>query len=182
LQHLVTDAVTMRSEAENSFSLEELSAEVAAALSRLGLLGAAPDARVSAAPDARTVRYYTTLGLLDRPSIVGRQARYDRRHLLQLLAIKGFQVRGLPLAEIQERLYGRSEAELRALVEALETAAADDAPAAPPGVSVREVTIEPGLRLLVEEGYRPGPAAETKIRAALAALSRDPEAGRGGSA
>ncbi|MFL5394669.1 MAG: MerR family transcriptional regulator [Myxococcales bacterium] len=171
----------MRPEAEISYSLAELSAEVAAALSRAGLLGAAPDARVSAAPDARTVRYYTTLGLLDRPSIVGRQARYGQRHLLQLLAIKGFQVRGLPLAEIQERLYGRSDAELQGLIEALESEPVDP-PAAPPGVSVREVTIEPGLRLLVEEGYRPGAGAETKIRAALAALSRDPEPGRGGSA
>jgi DNA-binding transcriptional MerR regulator len=170
----------MRPEAEISFSLPELSAEVAAALSRLGLLGAAPDARVSAAPDARTVRYYTTLGLLDRPSIVGRQARYGQRHVLQLLAIKGLQVRGLPLAEIQERLYGRSDAELQALIEALQ-AEPVEAPA-PPAVSLREVTIEPGLRLLVEEGYRPGTEAETRIRAALAALSRDPEQGRGGSA
>jgi DNA-binding transcriptional MerR regulator len=181
LQHLARYAVTMRPEAEISFSLTELSAEVAAVLSRVGLLGAAPDARVSAAPDARTVRYYTTLGLLDRPSIVGRQARYSQRHLLQLLAIKGFQVRGLPLGDIQERLYGRSDAELRALIEALESEPVDT-PAAPPGVSVREVTIEPGLRLLVEEGYRPGPGAETKIQAALAALSRGPEPGRGGSA
>jgi DNA-binding transcriptional MerR regulator len=172
----------MRPEAEISFSLEELSGEVAAALSRLGLLGAAPDARVSAAPDARTVRYYTTLGLLDRPSIVGRQARYGQRHLWQLLAIKGLQVRGLPLAEIQERLYGRSDAELQALMEALGSEPGTVPDAAPPGVSVREVIIEPGLRLLVEQGYRPGAEAETKIRAALAALSRDPEAGRGGRA
>src|SRR3954462_14276599 len=160
----------MRTAAEMALSLTELADEVAEALSRLGLLGAAPDARVSAAPDARTVRYYTTLGLLDRPSIVGRQARYGQRHLLQLLAIKGFQVRGLPLAEIQERLDGRSDAELQGLIEALEGQPLG-APAAPPGVTVREVTIEPGLRLLVEEGYRPGAAAETKIRAALAALS-----------
>ena len=57
-------------------SLEALSSEVAVQLAELGLLGAAPDARVSAAPDARTVRYYTTLGLLDRPKIENRQARY----------------------------------------------------------------------------------------------------------
>src|SRR4051812_8738269 len=93
-------------------SLPELSTEVEAALSRLGLLGAAADGRVSPAPDARTVRYYTTLGLLDRPAIEGRQARYGHRHLLQLVAIKGLQGRGFPLAEIQERLYGRSDAEL----------------------------------------------------------------------
>jgi DNA-binding transcriptional MerR regulator len=169
----------MRSAAEISLSLPELSEEVAAALSRLGLLGAAPDARVSPAPDARTVRYYTTLGLLDRPVIVGRQARYGKRHVLQLLAIKGLQVRGLPLAEIQERLYGRSDAELEALIGALgREAAATPAPAIA-ATSVRELIVEPGLRLLVEEGYRPDSGVETRIRAALAALA---ERDRGGSA
>src|SRR5438270_13086658 len=100
-------------------SLEALSSEVAVQLAELGLLGAAPDARVSAAPDARTVRYYTTLGLLDRPRIENRQARYGERHLLQLLAIKALQAFDLPLAEIQRRLYARSDAELAQLVEAL---------------------------------------------------------------
>src|SRR5436305_12837877 len=115
----------MRTAADMSLSLPELSAEVEAALSRLGLLGAAADARVSPAPDARTVRYYATLGLLDRPAIVGRQARYGQRHLLQLLAIKGLQGCALPLAEIQERLYGRSDAELEALIGALAREAAE---------------------------------------------------------
>jgi len=173
---------------EISLSLADLSAEVALALSRLGLLGAAPDARVSPAPDARTVRYYTTLGLLDRPVIVGRQARYGQRHLLQLLAIKALQVRALPLSEIQERLYGRSDAELEALIEALGREAAEAPAPEVAATSVREVIIEPGLRLLVEEGYRPGSAVETKIRAALAALTQEPKrarfarSDRGGSA
>ena len=172
----------MRPAAEISLSLPELSAEVAVALSRLGLLGAAPDARVSPAPDARTVRYYTTLGLLDRPAIVGRQARYRQRHLLQLLAIKGLQKRALPLAEIQERLYGRSDAELEALIEALGREAADAPAPAVAATSVREVIVEPGLRLLVEEGYRPDSDVTTKIRAAIAALTQEPERDRGGSA
>src|SRR5437763_13287266 len=154
----------MRPAAEISLSLPELSSEVAVALSRLGLLGAAPDARVSPAPDARTVRYYTTLGLLDRPDIVGRQARYGLRHLLQLLAIKGLQKRALPLADIQERLYGRSDAELEALIEALGREAALTPEPGIVATSVREVIIEPGLRLLVEQRYRPGSAVETKIR------------------
>src|SRR5881227_4478318 len=99
--------------------LEALSGEVAVQLAERGLLGAAADARVSAAPDARTVRYYTSLGLLDRPRIEGRQARYGERHLLQLLAIKALQAFDLPLAEIQQRLYGRGDAELKALVDSL---------------------------------------------------------------
>src|SRR6266550_5070389 len=97
--------------------LDELSNRVAGELAERGLLGAATDARVSAAPDARTVRYYTTLGLLDRPQIENRQARYGERHVLQLLAIKALQSRDLPLAQIQEMLYGRSDAELQQLIE-----------------------------------------------------------------
>jgi DNA-binding transcriptional MerR regulator len=151
--------------------LDELSTRAAQELGGRGLLGAAPDARVSAAPDARTVRYYTTLGLIDRPRIEGRQARYGERHLLQLLAIKALQAFELPLAQIQQRLYGRSDAELKGLVDSLaEQARAAPAPVAP--VRLREVAIEPGVRLIVEEGWRPrDPAAlEGRIRAALAAL------------
>jgi DNA-binding transcriptional MerR regulator len=155
--------------------LDELSDRVERELSARGLLGAAPDARVSAAPDARTVRYYTTLGLLDRPRIEGRQARYGERHLLQLLAIKALQAFDLPLADIQQRLYGRGDAELKALIESLAAEARAKPAAAPPALRLREVAVEPGVRLIVEEGWRPrDPAAlEGKVWAALAALGED---------
>src|SRR3954471_6317797 len=125
-------------------TLDDLSNRVAGELADRGLLGAAADGRVSDAPDARTVRYYTTLGLLDRPRIEGRQARYAERHLLQLLAIKALQAFDLPLAEIQQRLYGRSDAELNALVEsaAAEAKAVERKPF--PAMHLREVAIEPG--------------------------------------
>ena len=156
------------------FNLDELSSEVARQLAERGLLGAAPDARVAAAPDARTVRYYTTLGLLDRPRIENRQARYGTRHLLQLLAVKGLQAFQLPLAEIQERLYARSDADLERLVEALaqETRGQQIEPPAM-ALNLRELVLEPGLRLVAEEGWRArDPAAlEQKIRAAVAALT-----------
>jgi DNA-binding transcriptional MerR regulator len=157
--------------------LDELSHRVAGELAERGLLGAAADARVSPAPDARTVRYYTTLGVLDRPRIEARQARYGERHLLQLLAIKSLQALDLPLAEIQQRLYARSDAELKALVDTLASEAREHAKArkreAPlPALRLREIAVEPGVRLLVEEGWQPRDLAalEAKIRAALAAL------------
>lgn len=154
-----------------AFSLEELSAEVAQKLAHHGLLGAAPDARVSAAPDARTVRYYTSLGLLDRPRIEARQARYGPRHVLQLLAIKALQSADLPLSDIQQRLYGRSDGELERLVELL-AAQAQDAVAEVPALQLREILLEPGLRLVVEDGWKPRDAAalEQRIRAVVAAL------------
>jgi DNA-binding transcriptional MerR regulator len=76
--------------------------------------------RVREVPDRRTFRYYTTLGLVDRPSAMrGRTALYGRKHLLQLLAIKRLQARGLTLTDVQQRLLGLTEDELRALAGAL---------------------------------------------------------------
>ena len=72
--------------------------------------------RVRDVPDRRTIRYYTTLGLIDRPAAMrGRTALYGVRHLLQLAAVKRLQSRGLSLAEVQERLVGRTDADLREL-------------------------------------------------------------------
>jgi len=72
--------------------------------------------RVRDVPDLRTVRYYTTAGLLDRPAeLRGRTALYGQRHLLQLVAIKQLQARGLSLSQIQERLAGATDAMLRRL-------------------------------------------------------------------
>jgi DNA-binding transcriptional MerR regulator len=74
--------------------------------------------RIRAVPDVRTLRYYTTLGLLDRPArMEGRTAFYGRRHVLQLVAIKRLQGRGFSLAEIQARLLNASDADLRRVAE-----------------------------------------------------------------
>jgi DNA-binding transcriptional MerR regulator len=185
----------MLNAAATSLTLDELASEAQQLLQRHGLLGAQPDARVSAAPDARTVRYYTTLGLLDRPGYEGREARYGRRHLVQLVAIKALQAQGLSLSEVQQRLYGRSEQDLLSLAEALAAeasrAAAEGAQIELPAAAFRtlhEVSLAPGLKLTAEPGWLaacgagPGSSAagteavlravEEKVRAALAALAR----------
>src|SRR6267378_745075 len=96
------------------WTLDELCDQVAQALARDA--PAALDGRVREVPDRRTLRYYTTLGLLDRPAEMrGRTAYYGRRHLLQLVAIKRLQARGLSLAEVQERLVGIGHAALARL-------------------------------------------------------------------
>jgi DNA-binding transcriptional MerR regulator len=164
---------------ERELTLEELSEAAAQALATLGLLDAQRDGRVQAAPDARTIRYYTTLGLLDRPRIEGRRAFYGRRHVLQLVVVKALQGAALPLAEVQARLYGRSDRELEAILDAAVAAASAARPesaaaAASRTVVWREVLVEPGLKILVEEGWTPGedPARlEERVRAALAALA-----------
>jgi DNA-binding transcriptional MerR regulator len=96
------------------WTLEELGARVALALA--DGYGGQADGRVRDVPDARTIRYYTTLGLIDRPAAMrGRTALYGPRHLLQLVAIKRLQSQGLTLAEVQQQLLGRTEAALREL-------------------------------------------------------------------
>ena len=78
----------------------------------------APDnRRIRAMPDVRTLRYYTQLGLLDRPiAFRGRTALYGRRHLLQVLAVKRLQFSGRSLEQIQEDLYGADAASLEQVV------------------------------------------------------------------
>jgi len=76
------------------WTLTELSAQVDSALA-VDYSGQA-NGRVREVPDMRTIRYYTTRGLLDPPAQMrGRTALYGKRHLLQLVAIKRLQAKGL---------------------------------------------------------------------------------------
>jgi hypothetical protein len=66
-----------------------------------------PNGRIREVPDVRTIRWYTSIGLLDRPGAMrGRTALYGRSHLAQLVAIKRLQAGGLTVAAVQERLLG----------------------------------------------------------------------------
>jgi DNA-binding transcriptional MerR regulator len=94
------------------WTLAELAALAAQALADAQVRAA--NGRVTGMPDGRLIRWYTTIGLLDRPAIgPGRVARYGPRHLLQLVAIKRLQAQGMPLAEIQQRLAGATDDQLR---------------------------------------------------------------------
>ena len=85
----------MKNGEETLWTIDELGERVAEALGGPGYDGV-PSGRVRDVPDLRTIRYYTTLGLLDRPAAMrGRTALYGPRHLLQLVAIKRLQARGL---------------------------------------------------------------------------------------
>lgn len=92
---------------------EQLVQRVSAALAGPAYPGA-PNGRVRDVPDRRTVRWYTTIGLVDRPAAMrGRTALYGTRHLLQVVAVKRLQARGLSIAEIQAELIGATDATLR---------------------------------------------------------------------
>ena len=98
-----------------SWTIAELGERVESALVASGYQ-APENGQVRAVPDLRTIRYYTTLGLLDRPvEMRGRTALYGWRHLYQLVAIKRLQADGLSLTEIQTRLTGLDDRALARL-------------------------------------------------------------------
>ena len=85
---------------DESWTLSELVEQAGASLATLP---EPKNGQVRAVPDERTVRYYGTIGLLDRPlAMRGRTALYGQRHLAQVVAIKRLQSAGRSLAEIQE--------------------------------------------------------------------------------
>jgi len=92
--------------------------------------------------------------------------------VLQVAAVKALQARGMPLADIQARLYGRSDRELDAIVEAARIEVRRR-PTSMKSVHWREISIEPGLRIQAEAGWAPADpgALEQRIRAAIAALT-----------
>ncbi|MEU8249396.1 helix-turn-helix domain-containing protein [Nonomuraea sp. NPDC048916] len=84
--------------------------------------------RVRDVPGERLIRWYTTIGLVDPPlSRRGRIARYGRRHLLQLVAVKRLQAAGRSIADIQTALAGATDSMLEAAAQPL-----DDAPVPAP--------------------------------------------------
>jgi DNA-binding transcriptional MerR regulator len=130
--------------------------------------------RVREVPGERLIRWYTTIGLIDPPlTRRGRVARYGRRHLLQLVAVKRLQANGLSIADIQAALAGATDALLErtaGLTGSPEAAA--PAPAAPgPSPSAPAASVSPPsgpaerarTRFWARDGDRPraAPAGET---------------------
>jgi DNA-binding transcriptional MerR regulator len=96
------------------WTMEQLVERVSAALAAES--PGAPNGRVREVPDRRSIRWYTTIGLVDRPlGSRGRTVLYGPRHLLQLVAIKRRQAAGRTLAEIQAELAGASQETLAAV-------------------------------------------------------------------
>ncbi len=104
----------MDTETQNLMDIDELAAEAATLVSDLDQASG----RVSETPSIRTIRYYNQHGLLDPPTkFRGRKAFYGQKHVLQIVAIKRLQARGLSLSEIQAMLLGVSEERLKQLAE-----------------------------------------------------------------
>ena len=147
--------------------LAELAAETLAATRPAGpeCGPARANGRVRDVPNERLIRWYVTVGLVDPPlSRRGRVARYGRRHLLQLVAVKRRQAEGRSLAEIQAELAGATDEALAAVacvpdIEPVPQAA----PAAPSRFWVRQP----------RQPSQPAPAAERPGRPESGAADGD---------
>jgi DNA-binding transcriptional MerR regulator len=161
----------MKRDAEIAWTIDELGAETARALS-VDYEGP-PNERVREIPDLRTIRYYTTLGLIDRPlGLRGRTALYGRRHLLQLVAIKRLQASGRTLADVQRHLVGLTDAALERLARLPQTE-----PAAHPG----ERTAARGTGRRPSSSFwkaQPAAAAPGKARSEMTAQAAEPDHAR----
>jgi DNA-binding transcriptional MerR regulator len=124
----------------DEWTLEQLVGVVREALTADGVR--APNGRIRDVPDARALRWYATIGLLDRPSAFrGRTALYGHRHLLQAVAVKRRQAQGMALAQIQAELSGATDATLRRVARVPDALLANGCePAAPePGGSADDL-------------------------------------------
>jgi len=73
--------------------------------------------KVTDFPDVRTVRFYATRGLIDKPDRYdGQQSIYTFKHLLQLIVIKYLQSQYLTIKKIGQIFEGLSETELLKLI------------------------------------------------------------------
>ncbi|MEV0384455.1 MerR family transcriptional regulator [Nonomuraea sp. NPDC050643] len=98
----------------DTWTIGELAEHAARAL-RDGAPPAPVNGRVRDVPGERLIRWYTTIGLVDPPlTRRGRIARYGRRHLLQLVAVKRLQAEGRSIAQIQAALAGATDPMLEA--------------------------------------------------------------------
>jgi hypothetical protein len=136
--------------------------------------------RVRDVPNERLVRWYVTVGLVDPPlSRRGRVARYGRRHLLQLVAVKRRQAEGRSLAEIQAELAGATDETLAGVARLTDASPAPQAaPAAPDRFWARQPR-EPGAAAPdVERPDQAGPlAAERSGHGPAVAAGRASRAG-----
>jgi hypothetical protein len=162
---LLFDSVNMNvMEAPDLWTLDELAGLVESALA-VDYPGA-PSGRVRSVPDRRAIRWYTTIGLVDRPAATrGRTALYAERHLLQLVAIKRRQAAGHSLAAIQAELAGAPDTVLRSIAQL---------PAARPGPAVPPDAPRAGRFWAAPAAARAVPApAGTAVPAATAAPTAD---------
>jgi DNA-binding transcriptional MerR regulator len=146
----------LKAYSHQEFDLEGLAGAVRALIERAELPSA--DGRVAEFPDGRTIRYYQTLGLVSKPTRYdGRNAVYSYQHLLQVVAVKLLQARGMSLSQVQAALARATPALLeQELGSALGPGIARPTASAPEMTAHFEVAFEPQ----VVHALAPSPSRE----------------------
>ena len=162
---------------EPRWTLDELAERVDAALA-VDYPGQ-PSGRVRAIPDRRAIRWYTTIGLIDRPiAHRGRTALYGPRHLLQLVAVKRLQAKGMPLVAIQQELAGATDTQLARVADLPSGATVPIAPVTSGSGSPSRLSALDGGRQTAGVQPAAGPPGSVAARARRADFWREPPAAR----
>jgi DNA-binding transcriptional MerR regulator len=116
--------------------------------------------RIRDLPDERTIRWYQSVGILDRPSgFRGRAALYGRRHLVQIAVVKRLQAAGFSLESIQGGLAGKTDGEL---ARSLDLPLRDVDALIASAVAARESNAQAGLAAALEPSRRDSPFWKTR--------------------
>jgi DNA-binding transcriptional MerR regulator len=135
------------------------------------------DGRAAGRVDARTVRFYQTLGIVPKPGYEGRRAIYEREHLVRVVTAKLLQAEGYSLAQIQSALPMRTTGELlQALLQLDAGDAARTAPSPPSRprpqapTALASFQLAPGVTVLIDPTLIADPdrVAETIARSLAA--------------
>lgn len=103
-------------EAQQTWSLDEFVAQANELLPNY-LPEDSGNTRVRDEINARLVRHYASLGMLDEPLKEGREARYEYRHLLQLLVVRRLLAEGFGTSAIGELPRAKPNSDLEAMLE-----------------------------------------------------------------
>lgn len=122
--------------------------------------------KVTEIPTERTIRYYVSAGLIDRPlRFEGTRALYGFRHFLQALSIKALQARYFPLRKVRSVIAGRTALELEGVLLRMEGEPLTEAEATPEEEERISAAADAAVNLVVGEKKRFGrPVADTTIR------------------
>lgn len=153
MSHAVFMSHTLDRYRDKEFNLAALCVAAGAVLSKVEL--SIPDDRARLCPDKRTLRYYTSLGLLGAPlRFEGRRAIYGFQHLIQVLSIKLLQVKGYSLAKIQKTLPKATGDQLEKAVLADVGGVSSQSSGPQPRV-LKTVELRPGLTLTIDPRQYP---------------------------
>ncbi len=122
--------------------------------------------KVTEIPTERTIRYYVSAGLIDRPlRYEGTRALYGFRHFLQALSIKALQARYFPLRKVRSVISDRTALELEGVLLRMEGEPRTEAEATPEEEERISAAADAAVNLVVGEKKRFGkPLADTTKR------------------